>query len=122
MRRLLFVAVAAAVLPLIHPIAATAHADVAPAPPPPYIDHTEWVHWADLSSLRVYPTPAGREASTDFVSSDEAWSEVSPTRLTPTCPACAISSYVIGSWPNSRSRARPAGIWSPGGPLSTLRK
>ena len=48
----------------------------ADAPPPPYIDHTEWVHWADLSSLRVYPTPAGRLASTEFVKPDEAWSEV----------------------------------------------
>jgi hypothetical protein len=34
------------------------------------------VHWADLTSLRVYPTLAGREASTDFTSPDEAWTEV----------------------------------------------
>lgn len=73
MRGLLFVAVAAAVLPFTVPLAAPAHAD---APPPPYIERTEWVHWADLSSLHVYPTAAGREASTDLVSPDEAWSEV----------------------------------------------
>ncbi|MCW2689207.1 MAG: hypothetical protein JWR37_4097, partial [Mycobacterium sp.] len=24
-----------------------AHAD--PVPPPPYVDHTRWVHWADMS-------------------------------------------------------------------------
>ena len=48
----------------------------ADTPSPPYIDHTEWVHWADLSSLRVYPTPAGRQASTEFTSPNEAWSEV----------------------------------------------
>jgi Protein of unknown function (DUF2599) len=65
-------AAVAAALPLI--IAAPAHADTAPAPP--YIDHTEWVHWADLSSLQVYPTPAGRAASTEFVSPDDAWAEV----------------------------------------------
>ncbi len=54
-------------------VAGPAHAD---APPPPYIDHTQWVHWAELSSLRVYPTPAGRLASTESVNPDEAWSEV----------------------------------------------
>jgi hypothetical protein len=54
-------------------VAAPAHAD---PPSPPYVDHTEWVHWAELSSLRVYPTPAGRLASTEFVQPDEAWSEV----------------------------------------------
>ena len=73
MRSALFAAVAFAALPLSVPVAAPAHAD---APPPPYIDHTEWVHWADLSSLRVYPTDAGRLASTQSVSPDEAWSEV----------------------------------------------
>ena len=48
----------------------------ADAPAPPYIDHTEWVHWADLTSLRVYPTTAGRAAPADFVRAEEAWSEV----------------------------------------------
>ena len=64
---------AIAALPSSIAVAAPAHAD---APPPPYIDHTQWVHWADLSSLRVYPTPAGRLASTESVKPDEAWSEV----------------------------------------------
>jgi Protein of unknown function (DUF2599) len=73
MRLALLAAVGVAALPLILVVAAPAHAE---APPPPYIDHTEWFRWADLSSLRVYPTLAGREASTDFVSPDEAWSEV----------------------------------------------
>lgn len=54
-------------------LAAPAHAD---PPPPPYVDHTEWVRWAELSSLRVYPTPAGRLASSEFVNPAEAWSEV----------------------------------------------
>ncbi|HYB37781.1 MAG TPA: DUF2599 domain-containing protein [Mycobacterium sp.] len=46
---------------------------------PPFVDHTEWVHWGRLSSLRVYPTPAGRAAArqpaTD-AEADEAWTEV----------------------------------------------
>jgi Protein of unknown function (DUF2599) len=72
MRFALLAAVAVtAVVPVT--IAAPAHAD---EPPPPYIERTEWVHWADLTSLRVYPTISGREASTDFASPDEAWSEV----------------------------------------------
>jgi hypothetical protein len=68
----------AAAAPIALFAAAPAHAEpvARTAPEPPYIDHTEWVHWGDLSSLRVYPTPAGRQASTDFVSADEAWSEV----------------------------------------------
>jgi hypothetical protein len=64
--------------------AGTAHADHAPAPP--YIDHTQWVQVGGLSSLRIYPTAAGRLASTDFVKPDEAWSEVlamSPDADTP---------------------------------------
>jgi hypothetical protein len=46
---------------------------------PPYVDHTQWVHWGDLSSLRVYPTTAGRiEAGQvgTFAASDQAWAEV----------------------------------------------
>jgi len=74
MRFAVVTAAAVAVLPATIGAAPSASAD--PPPPPPYIDHTEWVHWANLSSLHVYPTPAGREASIDFVSPDEAWSEV----------------------------------------------
>ncbi len=58
-------------------LAPTASAD--PLPVPPFVDHTEWSHWGDLSSLRVYPTPAGRAAAgqlNDAVQGDEAWTEV----------------------------------------------
>lgn len=65
---------AAALVAFSATVAAPAHAGG--PPPPPYIQRTEWVHWADLSSLRVYPTAAGREASTELVSPDEAWAEV----------------------------------------------
>jgi hypothetical protein len=45
---------------------------------PPYIDHTTWQHWGDLSTLRVYPTTQGREAARtpDDAQGAEAWSEV----------------------------------------------
>jgi hypothetical protein len=72
--RVVLLAGALAALPMT--VGVTAPADAVDPPPPPYIERTEWVHWADLSSLRVYPTPAGREASTDLASPDEAWSEV----------------------------------------------
>jgi hypothetical protein len=55
-------------------VAGPAGADT--ALPPPYIDHVEWAKWGDLSSLRVYPTHAGRVAATDFVAPNEAWTEV----------------------------------------------
>jgi hypothetical protein len=68
-------------------LAPVASAD--PVPGPPYVDHVQWAKWADLSSLRVYPTDAARRASvqpgTD-AQADEAWSEVltlSPDADTP---------------------------------------
>src|ERR1700752_690357 len=74
MRFALLTAAAAVVLPATIGAVTPAHAQT--PPPPPYIDHTEWIRGAGLSSLHVYPTPAGREASIDLVSPDEAWSEV----------------------------------------------
>ena len=49
-----------------------------PIPPPPYVDHTRWTQWDGQSSLRVYPTWAGRHASGLGATApgDEAWSEV----------------------------------------------
>jgi hypothetical protein len=50
-----------------------------PIPGPPFVDHAEWAHWGDLSSLRVYPTVAGREAAGQVhnaTEGDEAWTEV----------------------------------------------
>ncbi|SEH49719.1 Protein of unknown function [Mycolicibacterium rutilum] len=47
-------------------------------PAPPYVDHVEWAKWGDLSSLRVYPTAAGRSASGPAVygPAEQAWAEV----------------------------------------------
>ncbi len=73
--RFALLAVAAAPVALL--ASAAAHADPPTPPPPPYIDHTQWVKWENgLGSLHVYPTRAGRVASTEFVSPDEAWGEV----------------------------------------------
>jgi hypothetical protein len=57
-------------------------------PAPPYVDHVEWAKFGDLSSLRVYPTAAGREASVVATATTEAaaWAEVlalSPDADTP---------------------------------------
>lgn len=58
-------------------LAGSAAAD--PAPGPPYVALSEWVHWGDLSSLRVYPTDSARIVSTQVgttAAADEAWTEV----------------------------------------------
>jgi hypothetical protein len=60
-------------------VAAAVPASADPVPGPPYVDHAEWVHWGDLSSLRVYPTPAGRHAAgqvDSLAQGAEAWTEV----------------------------------------------
>jgi hypothetical protein len=44
-----------------------------------YVDHTQWVKWGDLSSLRVYPTPAARAESArpdTLGAAAAAWAEV----------------------------------------------
>ena len=72
--RHLLVAVAATTVML----ASAGYASAAPAVAPPFVDHTTWAHWGDLSSLRVYPTAAGREAAGQVhnAQGNEAWSEV----------------------------------------------
>ena len=46
--------------------------------PPPYIDHVQWVHWGDRTSLRVYPTPAGRAQAHGGSDAQgaQAWGEI----------------------------------------------
>ena len=61
MNNLRFVAAVAATC--LVPLAFAPAAGADPVPAPPYVDHVEWAKWGDLSSLRVYPTAAGREAS-----------------------------------------------------------
>lgn len=59
--------------------AAPAAADTLPGPP--YIDHTSWERYGGgLTSLRVFPTKAGRVVAGDIgktaAQTDEAWREV----------------------------------------------
>lgn len=60
------------------PGAADSAGSSGPGHAPPYVDHTEWVSWGRGSSLRVYPTPSGRLASTsgNGQAVEEAWAEV----------------------------------------------
>ena len=77
MRRLLAAATAAVIVACTLATAGTAAAD--PLPSPPFVDHAQWAHWGDLSSLRVYPTPAGRLAAgqlNNAAQGGEAWGEV----------------------------------------------
>lgn len=77
---------AAAVAALLGTASGTASAEpgtggVNPAGPP-FVDHTAWAQWGRLSSLRVFPTPAGRLASRQpgaAGAADEAWAEVLAT-------------------------------------------
>jgi hypothetical protein len=71
--------VAIAAVALLTPFASTPAATGGPADPaPPYVDRVEWAKFGDLSSLRVYPTQAGREASVHATAATEAaaWAEV----------------------------------------------
>ncbi|MGV0836663.1 DUF2599 domain-containing protein [Mycolicibacterium thermoresistibile] len=50
-----------------------------PVTPGGYVDRVEWAKWGDLSSLRVYPTPAARTAAGEIGTTeqaDAAWHEV----------------------------------------------
>ncbi len=48
--------------------------------PSPFVEHTQWVRWNQLPSLRVYPTASGRAAARQLGSAgpeaDEAWAEL----------------------------------------------
>lgn len=77
MRRLLAAATAAVIVACTLATAGTAAAD--PVATPPFVGHAQWAHWGDLSSLRVYPTPAGRQAAgqlNNAAQGGEAWGEV----------------------------------------------
>lgn len=75
------------------------HAAADPVPAPPFVDHTTWVHWGDLSSLRVYPTQAGRQAAgqlNTLPQGDEAWAEV--LALSPDADIAGMREQFICHW------------------------
>lgn len=66
---------------------------------PPFVDRTEWVHWGNLPSLRVYPTSSGRVAAGRLGSeadADEAWSEV--LALAPDANTAGMRAQFVCHW------------------------
>jgi hypothetical protein len=108
MRRLLFASltwmtssIAAATLALSTAGVAAADAD------PPYIADAQWTHWGDLTSLRVYPTQAGREESLvpgSTAQADEAWHEV--LSLSPEAASPGMREQFMCHW-NYAETAQP---------------
>ncbi len=85
-------------------MAAPASADPGPVSArsysPPFVDHVQWTHWSQLSSLRVYPTTSGRAAAKQLGSpspeADEAWAEV--LRLAPEAGAPGMREQFRCHW------------------------
>ncbi|WP_406817229.1 DUF2599 domain-containing protein [Mycobacterium sp. M23085] len=70
-----------------------------PVPAPPYIDHTQWAQWQGRSSLRVFPSPAGRTASRIPATpalADEAWAEV--LALSPDADTAGMRAQFLCHW------------------------
>lgn len=70
-----------------------------PVPAPPYIDHTRWAQWQGRSSLRVFPSPAGRAASIiprATAPADEAWAEV--LALSPDADTAGMRAQFLCHW------------------------
>ncbi|OBH28798.1 hypothetical protein A5692_22330 [Mycobacterium sp. E342] len=67
---------------------------------PPFIDHIEWGQWHGLSSLRVFPTPSGRQAARqqpgDAALADAAWGEV--LALSPNADTPGMRAQFICHW------------------------
>lgn len=66
---------------------------------PPYIDHVKWAKWGDLSSLRVYPTAAGRDTSGrpgTAAQADEAWGEI--LALSPDAAIAGMKEQFVCHW------------------------
>lgn len=97
MSNLRFVAAVAAAGALV-PLAFAPAASADPVPLPPYVDHVEWAKWGDLSSLRVYPTDAGRQASLVATVNTEAaaWQEV--LALSPDADMAGMYAQFICHW------------------------
>ena len=95
MRLVFAAAMAAAAVPLA--LAPVASADAVPGPP--YVDHVQWAKWGDMSSLRVYPTDAARQASQDRgndVQAGEAWAEV--LTLSPDADIPGMKAQFLCQW------------------------
>lgn len=89
-------------LTVLAPVAsATADTMADSMPGPPYVSRTSWQQYGDgLTSLRVYPTPAGREVAGGIgktaAQADEAWSEV--LALAPNANTPGMRAQFICHW------------------------
>ena len=76
--------------------------------PPPFVEHTQWVRWNQLPSLRVYPTASGRAAARQLGSAgpeaDEAWAEV--LALSPDADTAGMRAQFVCHW-QFAERAQP---------------
>jgi hypothetical protein len=86
---------AAAQGPVALALATSAHAGQ-PGSGLGYIEHIEWAKFGDADSLRIYPSDAGRQASTHLVSPDEAWAEV--LALAPTADVPGMRDQFVCHW------------------------
>lgn len=93
-----FAVTMAALVVLGSAIAPAGMAAANPALGPPFVERTEWVKWGDLSSLRVYPNPSGREAAGQVHNrqGDQAWTEV--LALTPDAGIPGMREQFICHW------------------------
>lgn len=68
--------------------------------PPPYIGSVRWVSYSEGSTLRVYPTAAGREVAGAMgkttAQTDEAWAEV--IALAPDADTASIRAQFLCHW------------------------
>lgn len=85
----------AAPSPVVRALATAAHVDLA-ASGQGYVERVEWTRVGDTASLRVYPTAAGRQASTRLVGPDQAWGEV--LRLAPDADKPGMRDQFVCHW------------------------
>jgi Protein of unknown function (DUF2599) len=98
MKALMAPVVVLAVLLGAAPAAADPGADPRAQPGAPFVDHTQWAQYGHLTSLRVYPTPAGRAAARQSgpAVADAAWAEV--LALSPEADSPGMRAQFICHW------------------------
>ncbi|BBX98387.1 DUF2599 domain-containing protein [Mycobacterium lacus] len=80
---------------------------------PPFVDHTEWMHWGRMTSLRVYPTPSGRVAARQLgtgAAADEAWAEV--LALSPDADTPGLRAQFVCHWQFAESAQPGKASWN----------
>lgn len=99
----------------------TVLADPVSTPAPPYIDHTQWTSYGqNQTSLRVYPTAAGRSLAGQLgktaAQTNEAWGEViafAPNANTPTMRAQFVCHWRFSEFANPGKASWNLEPWRP---------